>query len=252
MIFIVIIFGLIIGSFLNSLIWRLYKQESFKGRSFCTYCRKQIAWYDNVPVLSFLILRGRCRYCHNKISWQYPLVEIMTALFFVLSYLQLESNLFNLNYLLLARNWLAIVVMIIVFVYDFRWQLVSLVVVVPAIIIFIAFNIFLSFLWWQILMAGIILGSFFLAQYIITNKKGIGEGDIWLGVLSGVLLVDFNAIFVMVFLTYIIGSIIALSLMLVGKKKWGEKLPLGVFISVATILTLLYGSSISQWYFNLF
>jgi len=163
MIYVVIIFGLIIGSFLNSLIWRLYAEESFRGRSFCPYCRKQISWYDNVPVLSFLFLKGRCRYCQKKISWQYPLVEISTALLFVLAYLQLQTNIFDLNYLLLARNWLAIAIMIIVFVYDFRWQIVSLLVVVPAIIMFIAFNIFLSFVWWQILLAGLILSFFFFA-----------------------------------------------------------------------------------------
>jgi prepilin signal peptidase PulO-like enzyme (type II secretory pathway) len=252
MIYIITIFGLIIGSFLNSLIWRLYAGESFSGRSFCPHCREKIHWYDNVPVLSFILLKGRCRYCKKKISWQYPLVEISTALFFVLAFLQLQNNIFALNYLLLARNWLAIAIMIIVFVYDFRWQLVSLMIVAPAIILFITFNLFLSFVWWQILLAGLALGFFFFAQYIITKKKGIGEGDIWLGILAGVLLVKFDLIFVMVFLTYVIGSIVALTLLLFGKKKWGEKLPLGVFISIATVLTMLYGFDISNWYFNLF
>lgn len=252
MIYIIIIFGLIVGSFLNSLIWRLQAGESFGGRSFCPHCREKIHWYDNVPVLSFLLLSGRCRYCKKKISWQYPLVEISTALLFVLAYLQVQNNLFDINYLLLARNWLAIAIMIIVFVYDFRWQLVSLVIVIPAIVLFIAFNLFLSFIWWQILLAGLALSFFFFAQYIITKKKGIGEGDIWLGALAGVLLVKFDLIFVMVFLTYVIGSIVALTLLLFGKKKWGEKLPLGVFISIATVLTMLYGTTISQWYFALF
>jgi len=252
MIYIVIIFGLIIGSFLNSLIWRLYANESFSGRSFCPYCKEKIHWYDNVPVASFLLLKGRCRYCEKKISWQYPVVEISTALLFVLSYLQIQNNIFDLDYLLLARNWMAIAVMIIVFVQDFRWQIVSLLVVVPSIIMFIAFNLFLSFFWWQILISGLILSFFFFAQYVITKKKGIGEGDIWLGALAGVLLVKFDLLFIMVFLTYIIGSIVAITLLLFGKKKWGEKLPLGVFISIATILTMLYGNAISQWYFNLF
>jgi prepilin signal peptidase PulO-like enzyme (type II secretory pathway) len=205
-----------------------------------------------VPVASFLLLKGRCRYCEKKISWQYPVVEISTALLFVLSYLQIQNNIFDLDYLLLARNWMAIAVMIIVFVQDFRWQIVSLLVVVPSIIMFIAFNLFLSFFWWQILISGLILSFFFFAQYVITKKKGIGEGDIWLGALAGVLLVKFDLLFIMVFLTYIIGSIVAITLLLFGKKKWGEKLPLGVFISIATILTMLYGNAISQWYFNLF
>ncbi len=252
MIYLVLIFGLIMGSFLNCLIWRSYSQVSIWGRSFCPRCKNKIHWYDNVPVLSFLLLKGRCRKCNNKISWQYPLVEAITAMLFVLSYLQLDGSILSANYLLLARNFLAIFIMIFIFVYDFRWQLVSLLFVVPAIIIFIVFNIALSFVWWQVILSGILLSFFFLAQYLITKKKGIGEGDIWLGALVGVLLVKFDLIFIMIFLTYVIGALVALILLFTGKKKLGQKLPLGVFISLATIITLLYGSSISNWYFNLF
>jgi len=85
-------FGLIIGSFLNCLIWRLHKAETVLGRSYCPHCQHQLAWYDNVPVLSFVLLLGRCRYCHKKISIQYPLVELVTGVLFVLAFSLLNSN----------------------------------------------------------------------------------------------------------------------------------------------------------------
>ncbi len=72
----VFLLGLIIGSFLNCLIWRLHKKESMLGRSYCPKCGQQIAWYDNIPILSFVFLGGKCRHCRKEISWQYPAVEL--------------------------------------------------------------------------------------------------------------------------------------------------------------------------------
>ena len=90
---IIIIFGLVIGSFLNAFIYRLnIKKSVFKGQSFCPHCRHQLAPYDLIPVLSFIFLRGSCRYCHKKISWQYPLVELATALSFLAFYCQFGLN----------------------------------------------------------------------------------------------------------------------------------------------------------------
>src|ERR1700733_9360461 len=87
------ILGLIIGSFLNCVTYRIEQESSFlKGRSYCPNCKHTLAWYDLVPVFSFLWLGGKCRYCHQKISWQYPLVEIATALLFLLVFSQIIGN----------------------------------------------------------------------------------------------------------------------------------------------------------------
>lgn len=124
-----IIFGLIIGSFLNCLIWRLYQAESLGGRSYCPQCRGPIAWYDNIPLLSFFLLVGRCRRCHRPISWQYPLVELATAIFFWLVF-RLHVGVFygpGLEGMApLIRDLVIAVFLIVIFVYDFRWQLVPL------------------------------------------------------------------------------------------------------------------------------
>ena len=87
------ILGAIIGSFTNCFIWRLYKEETLGGRSYCPKCRKQIAWYDNIPLLSFFCLGGKCRQCREKISWQYPVVEASAALLFALAFYRLSNAL---------------------------------------------------------------------------------------------------------------------------------------------------------------
>ena len=85
--FFVFAFGLAVGSFLNVVIYRLEKDESaFKGRSYCPHCKHQLAWKDLIPVASFLMLGGKCRYCGGRISLQYPLVELGTAMLFLLSF----------------------------------------------------------------------------------------------------------------------------------------------------------------------
>jgi len=83
----VFLFGLIIGSFLNCLIWRLHKEEKMSGRSYCPKCEKIIAWHDNIPVLSFILLGGKCGHCGKPISWQYPIIELATGVLFVVAFL---------------------------------------------------------------------------------------------------------------------------------------------------------------------
>ena len=99
---VIFISGLFIGSFLNCVIYRLEKKESFlTGRSYCPKCKHKLSWQDLIPLLSFLELRGRCRYCKGKISWQYPLVELATAILFVgVFYITFPNFLFSIFYFL--------------------------------------------------------------------------------------------------------------------------------------------------------
>ncbi len=258
----VFLFGLIIGSFLNCLIWRLHKDEGILNRSYCPKCKKQIAWYDNIPVLSFLLLGGKCRHCKQKISRQYPMVELATGVLFVIAFIynfqfpisnfQTISKLFISYFLLLTlKDWFLIAVMIIIFIYDLRWYLILDIITLPACIIVFILNLFLGFDWINLLISGIIGGSFFLIQFIISRGKWIGGGDIRLGLLVGLALGWPNVI-VAIFLAYFIGSLIGIGLLVTGKKKWGSKLPLGVFLSVATVVVLFWGEGIVGWYFNLF
>ncbi len=262
--FFIFLFGLIIGSFLNCLIWRLHSGESILGRSYCPKCKAKIAWYDNIPVLSYIFLRGRCRHCGRRISLQYPIVELATAILFVLAFIIQFSNIqssiniavldkypiSNIQYLLLFRNWFLIAVMIIIFVYDLRWYLILDVVTLPAIAILFVLNLALRFSWQNILFCGIIGGSFFLAQFLVSHGRWIGGGDIRLGALMGVALANVYQLALALFLAYCLGSIVGIGLILSGKKQWSSRLPLGVFLSTATVIVLFCGQQIIDWYLN--
>lgn len=240
------IFGSIIGSFLNVVIYRLKHDQSFiKGRSYCPHCKKTLGFWDLIPILSFIFLRARCRYCQQKISWQYPLVELATALAWLWPYL-----IFGLT----AQFWLVAVItcfLIVIFVYDLRYYLILDEVVVPAIILVLIFDIFLSnrqftdFIW-----GGIIGGGFFLIQYLISGGKWIGGGDIRLGLLMGLLL-GVAGVIAALFIAYILGALVSIGLLMSKKKKMKSRIPFGTFLSLATIVVLLYGDKLLDFYTNL-
>lgn len=240
------LFGLIIGSFLNCLIWRLYKEETLGGRSCCPRCRQTIAWYDNIPLLSFLILGGRCRHCHEKISWQYPLVEFLTALFFLLSF-RLDLGAPHFSWLLL-RDWLIIATLIIVFVYDLRWQLIPMNIVWPLSALIFVLDILSGFNWLVSLAYGAGFALFFLLQYLLTKKKGLGEGDIWLGLFLGLAFPSWPELFLVVFLGYGAGAIISLILLAKHKKSRRSKIALGPFLAFGAIITLIWGAPLINWF----
>jgi len=249
----IFILGLIIGSFLNCLIWRLYKEETVLGRSYCPNCKKTIHWYHNIPLISFLWLKGRCHFCKEKISWQYPIVELITGLLFVLAFY------FNFNYdfsiLKLLFDLMFISLLIIIFVFDFRWYLVSINVVVFGCVFFLIRNIFLDYPIGSMLLNVLIGVSFFALQYFLTiliiKKKGLGEGDIWLGAFFALAFPVLNQFVIFLFLTYVIGGIVAIILMIFGLKKIYSKVPLGIFLSIAAIIMLFWGNNLTNWYLNL-
>ncbi len=245
----VIILGLIIGSFLNCLIWRLYQNETIGGRSYCPKCRKTIAWYDNIPVLSFLFLRGRCRHCQQKISWQYPLVEIATSLIFLLIW-RLDSSSANFVYLFL-RDILIAITLIVVFVYDYRWQLIPINFLWPLAVVIFILNLILGISWISLVLFAIISAGFFLIQYLLTKKKGIGEGDIYLGAFLGIAFPAIANLLLIILIAYAVGALIGLVLMAVQKKKLKSKIALGPFLSLGALVTLIWGGQIIVWYLSL-
>ncbi|MCX6792471.1 MAG: prepilin peptidase [Candidatus Falkowbacteria bacterium] len=248
-------FGFIIGSFLNCLIWRLYEDESMGGRSHCRSCKKTIAWYDNLPVISYLILGGSCRHCKKHISWQYPIVEALVGLFFMLAIWRLISefgaiDLWQLNnWLTLLRNWFLISIFTIIFVMDLRWFVIFDRVSLTAAGVVLALNLYLGFSWQSLLISATIGTGFFLVQFIVSHGRWIGGGDIRLGLLLGVAF-GWPNVLPAIFLGYGIGAVVGLLLLAFGKKHWGSKLPLGTFLSVSALIVLLYGQTIVNWYLN--
>lgn len=248
-IFFMFLFGLIIGSFLNCLIWRLYKEETVLGRSYCPKCGQELRWYDNIPVLSFIFLKGKCRFCGDKISWQYPLVEIITGLLFAFSYYFSLQN--GLSFLELFFYFFVISLSIIIFVFDLRWYLIPVWVVIIGGVLIISLNIFFGASILNVLLSMLIGASFFGLQYLITRGKGIGEGDIWLGALFGAIFPDIKLLILSIFLTYIIGGLVAMVLIIFKIKKIGSRLPLGIFLSLSLLIVLFFGKEIVDWYFSL-
>ena len=256
--FIAFILGLIIGSFLNFLIWRLYKDESLAGRSHCPKCGHKIFWYDNIPLLSFILLGGRCRYCQNKISWQYPLVELVSAILFLavwrlhqpaIDILGAGLNLSAISQLL--KDFLLVSVWLAVFVYDWRWQLVPMALIWPTIIAVAGLQFLSGISLTALLIGGALGAGFFLIQYILTAKQGIGEGDIWLGLLLGFAFPRADKLFLIMIVSYGLGALVGLSLLLVKRKKWRSAIALGPFLAIGSLVAILWGEAIINWYFGL-
>lgn len=256
LLFISFITGAVIGSFLNCLIWRLHEEKTILGRSMCTKCKKTIAWYDNIPVLSFVILRGKCRHCGTRISWQYPIVELTTGILFATAFLLNPYSLstqvpkYLIINLLTLKSWFIISIMTIIFIYDLKWYLILDIVTLPACVIIFILNILTGQNWQNLLISGIIGASFFLIQFVVSRGKWIGGGDIRLGLLMGLTL-GWPMILVAIFLAYIIGSIVGIFLLLSKKKSLGSQIPLGVFLAPATIIVLFWGEAIWRWYWGL-
>jgi prepilin signal peptidase PulO-like enzyme (type II secretory pathway) len=256
----IFLFGLIIGSFLNCLIWRLHKKESMMGRSYCPKCLQKIFWYDNIPLFSFAFLGGKCRHCQKKISWQYPAVELITGILFVVAFLlnfsaqggsafggQFSNPLFVVK---LFRDWYIIAIMTIIFIYDLRWYMILDIVTLPACLVVFLLNLVLGITWQNMVISGIIGGSFFLIQFLISRGKCIGGGDIRLGLLMGIAL-GWPLVLVAILLAYFVGSLVGICLIIAKKKQWSSQIPLGIFLSTATIITLFWGQEILNWYLGI-
>jgi leader peptidase (prepilin peptidase)/N-methyltransferase len=249
---IALIFGMLIGSFINCLAWRLYKEETILGRSYCPKCLKPIKWYDNIPLLSFFILKGKCRSCSQKISWQYPLVELITGLLFYAAFLHFGDSL-----IFLIKSLVIIAILVLVFIFDFRWYLIPVSVLIwgGAIIAFLGYFIYpysIGYYFFSLIVTMAIAGIFFGGQYLLTKGRGLGEGDIWLGLFLAVAFVNLKTLAVAVLSAYFIGALVGIILLFLGKKKWSSKLPLGVFLAIGALISLFGGNQIAAWYLGLF
>lgn len=260
----IFIFGLLVGSFLNVIIHRLHTGESFLfTRSQCPRCGHVLAWYELVPVISFFAQKRRCRKCRQPISWQYPTVELATALLFVASYAFVVQHMndmviawwgglaaFNLLYTL--KLFVFVSVLLVVFVYDLRHYLILDVVTVPAMIFAFAINVILFprlGTVTSLLGAAAVSGGFFWLQYVVSKGRWIGGGDIRLGALMGFML-GWPYVVVALFVAYILGALVSIALLIAGRKRWESQVPFGTFLAIGTVVALFFAEKIITWYLS--
>ncbi len=239
----IFIFGLLIGSFLNVCICRIPKGESIVfPPSHCTNCNSKIKFYDLIPILSYLLLRGRCRHCGAKISVRYPLVEMGTGIVILLIYLKFGISLEWIKYIILT-----IWVIVIGFI-DLDTMDVYLKTTLTGILlgmIFIAIGAFFGRGIWEYLLGGVIGGG--LITLIILLTGGMGWGDAELFLLGG-LFIGFKLTLIALLLSFILGGIIGILLILFKKKNRKDYIPFAPSISMSIIIATLFGDKILQFY----
>jgi len=251
------ILGTIVGSFLNVVILRLKKKESIlKKRSYCPNCKKKLTWDELIPLVSFLIQKGKCRKCGEKISLQYPLVEFFTGLIFVfvIAY-SFDFTLYafiNTLFLLIFSCFL-----IVIFVYDLKYYLIPDKLIYPAIIITLLYDIYISLIVQDLsfltssISAALIAGGFFLFIILISKGKWLGMGDLKIGILIG-LFFGLPYMLIVFFLAFLSGAFVSLILLILKKKTLKSEIPFGPFLSGATFLVLFIGAGLIRWYLSLF
>lgn len=248
----IILVGLALGSFLNVCIYRIPQKKSILfPSSFCPKCGTKIRYRDNIPLLSYILLRGKCRNCKEKISLQYPLVEFITPLLLVLTYWR-----FGLTWGFAARSILTLV-LIATFFIDLKHRIIPDVLTLPGIIV----GFLLSFLvkspsFLQSLL-GIVVGGgmFYLAAILgdlLFKKESMGGGDIKLAAMLGAFL-GWQKIFLVFFVSALLGSVIGIiSLYLSKEVKKTHAVPFGTFLALGAIITVFFGDTLISFYINTF
>lgn len=284
-VFVLALFGVILGSFVNAFVWRLHESEEIRekiellkkqpkrvdvlrkrlrmlsisrGRSICPHCEHVLAAKDLIPIVSWISLRGKCRYCRKPISWQYPLVELLTGALFAVSYLCWPERLSGV-WLFAFVCWLFyLIVFVCLAVYDLRWFLLPNKVVLPLILAALAQVLVVSVwqqdwnaLWGPVAGGAIIFGLFYLL-FQISGGKWIGGGDVKIAFALGLIAGSPVNAFLVIFFASLLGTLVSIPLLARGKEALRVRIPFGPYLLGATIIVVLFGSNIVSWYTNFF
>lgn len=244
------ILGSAVGSFLNVVVDRTTRGESILGRSHCEYCRATLSSLDLVPIISFVGLGAKCRYCHKKLSWQYPLVEAFSAILFTLSFWIIAAS-GNLDLVKLAFWLVLLSVMVIVFVVDLKFSLIptSFVYATSLFWLFYVYFASPSTVFVDNVLAAFGAALFFLFIVLVTFGRGMGQGDIVLVFLIGIVL-GIKATFLAIFLAFLSGAIVSVLLIILGRKRFGNTIPFGPFLVLGFIISLFWSDLILNYYFK--
>lgn len=242
-------FGAVVGSFLNVCICRLPRDESVVSPpSHCPCCNYRIRWYDNIPLLSYLLLGGKCRVCRTKISIQYPLVELLNGVLCLALFHRFGPTFVFWVYFLFSSA-----LVVITFI-DIEHQIIPDEISLPGIVIGFVFSFFLKEHNWLNSLVGIVLGGGSLlfvayAYQLLTGKEGMGGGDIKLLAMMGAFL-GWKSIPFIIFASSLVGSVVGVSLMLIQKKDSKLAIPFGPYLAFGALLYIFFGDRLINWYLN--
>ena len=246
-----LIFGLCVGSFLNVVIARLPAGRSIVSPgSACPRCGSAIAWYDNLPVLSYVLLRARCRACQNPISWRYPVVESICGALFALAYLH-----FGLTPRLAAALVLLAGLIVITGI-DLDHQIIPDVLSIPGIAVGILCSLAPDGIGWRDSALGVLVGggifiAIILASSLALGQPGMGIGDVKLGAMLGAFL-GWKLALLSILFSVLVGGPLAATLLATGRKARKDPLPFGPFLALGGMVSLFWGESLLAWYFAQF
>ena len=248
-----IVVGMATGSFLGALTFRLPRGQTIvKGRSLCPHCKRKIAWHDNIPLFSYLILGGRCRHCDKEISKRYPFIELSTGLVFLGTYLLLDNcsgelaqtlcswkaslKLLTLPFLLFVAS-----VMITIFVIDLEQKLIPDELSLFGFIVVLVAAIFLASFFANV-FSGLLVSVILLLIHLVTNGRGMGLGDVKLALFAGTFL-GWPYALIWLFIAFLTGAQVGIILILVGKASFGKQIPFGPFLIFSFFITVILGQN---------
>lgn len=246
----IFILGLIVGSFSNVCIYRIPRNESIiYPASHCPKCRSNISPKDNIPLLSYILLKGRCRNCKSKISIQYPVVEFLTGLIYLIIYLIYGLSIQSLIYIILSSA------LIIIAFIDLNEQIVPDVISLPGIVIGFIISFFVPYMSFINSALGVLVGGGIiliigLVGAVIFKKEAMGGGDVKLAAMIGAFL-GWRYIIISLFLGFFLGALAGIFLILSKIKSREDVIPFGPFIVLGSFITLLWGEKIISWYIGI-
>lgn len=254
----IFILGLCLGSFVNMLVYRtavkyrlkrtaFAKDTASRGRSFCDFCGRQLGWYENIPIISWIIQKGKSRCCHKKLSILYPIVELITGILLVtvvLKFNLLESNLptiLEIVRVLFGAGLITLLVFCATF--DFKYLILPDFAVVILIVISFLGVVFDEPNIVPYLLSAVGAAGFLGLLYLITKGKGMGFGDVKLAIFMGLFL-GFPKIIVAMYIAFVVGAIFGLIGMVFKKMTKKTKISFGPFLILGTLIAWIWGNQI--------